>query len=103
VFTGKLSFAHTKLGVMDFHWDRNCNMLFERGCHCSDELPSPGAIAQVLLSPNRVTCQVIWDVAARSRVKEFQTRPPENYNSLEEAITAVEITVREAGHTIDGV
>ncbi len=87
---------------MDFHWDWGCNTLFEEGCGCSDELPPLGAIAQILQARPDWPHQVTW-LGARSTVHDFSAKPPELYETREEAIAAVEVAVRHAGHTIGGV
>lgn len=86
---------------MDFHWDWNCDTLFEHGCHCSAERPPRGAIAHVGQAISNYPYQVTW-LADRSSIQDFRDLPSESYNTWEEAVRAVEATIRVAGHTVDG-
>ena len=87
---------------MDFHWDWGCNTLFEPGHGCSKVTPPAGSIVVIIHPPTR-PFQVTWLGAQRSTTQDFKGRTPETYGTLDEAVAAVEATVRAAGHTVDGV
>lgn len=87
---------------MDFHWDWVCSTLFEEGCDCSEELPPQGALAHVGQPLPDWPYQVTW-LGQRSIVQDFVGKPAEQYDTWGEAIAAVEATVRDAGHTVNGV
>jgi len=86
---------------VDFHWDWGCSTLFEPGYACSEVTPPAGSVV-VILHPPTYPYLVTWLGAQRSTTQDFKDRPPETYDSFDEAIAAVEATVRAAGHTVGG-
>lgn len=87
---------------MDFHWDWDCNTLFEPGHGCGKVTPPAGAIV-VIIHPPISAYQVNWLGAARSTTKDFKDLPPSTHETFDEAVVAVVATVRAAGHTVGGV